>query len=224
MYNNKTISLVIPCYNEEKGVEAVLTKIPQFIDEAIVVDNNSTDRTATVARKYGANVIHEKHMGYGRAYLAGFSKAKGDIIATVDGDNSYPLDELKKLLLCMEKERCDFVNGCRFPLIHRDAQPIVNKIANYFISWLIRILFKVNITDTQSGMMVFRRDILGKIKTKNTGMGFSYELKIKAFLSAGVKYGETHISYLPRIGKTKFRKIDSLKNFFFLFSLLTDHC
>ena len=63
MYNNKKISLTIPCYNEEKGIGNVLKKKPFFVDEVIIVDNNSTDKTADVAKKYGATIVHEKKDG-----------------------------------------------------------------------------------------------------------------------------------------------------------------
>lgn len=217
MYNDKKVSLIIPCYNEETGITRVLKTKPIFVDEVIVVDNNSTDKTSDVAKKYGATVVHEKKIGYGQAYIAGLPKASGDIIVTLDGDNSYPLFELEKMLLHMEKRHYDFVNGCRYPLIHKNVQPFINKITNYFMSWLIRVLFKINLKDSQSGMMVLKKGILEKIKIQNTGMGFSQEIKIKAFLHPEINCGEVHISYLKRIEKVKFKKIDAVKN---LYSIL----
>ncbi|MFB0561846.1 MAG: glycosyltransferase family 2 protein, partial [Candidatus Lokiarchaeia archaeon] len=214
LYNNKKISLTIPCYNEEKGIGNVLKKKPFFVDEVIIIDNNSTDKTADVAKKYGATIVHEKKMGYGYAYLTGLPKAKGDIIVTLDGDNSYPLFELEKMLSYMEKGHYDFVVGCRYPLVHKNAQPLINKIANYFVSWLIRVLFKINLIDSQSGLMVFKKEVLKKIKIQNTAMGFSQEIKIKAFLNPEIKCGEARISYLHRIGNTKFKKIDGIKNLY----------
>ncbi len=212
MYNNNKISIVIPCYNEEKGLEEVLKTKPPFIDEIIVVDNNSTDTTTNVAKKYSTIVVHEKKRGYGQAYQSGLSVASGDIIVTLDGDNSYRLSNLDKIFPYMEEGHYDFVVGCRFPLIYKNVQPVINTIANYFISWLIRILFKINLKDSQSGMMVFKRGILDKIKVHSTGMVFTQEIKIKAFLNPKIKCGEIHISYFPRIGKSKFSKIDALKS------------
>jgi len=90
MYKGKRITVVIPCLNEEEGVQRVLGALPSFVDEIIVVDNGSTDGTAAVARKLGAIVISELSRGYGRAYKTGFSRATGDIIVTLDGDHSYP--------------------------------------------------------------------------------------------------------------------------------------
>jgi len=203
---------VIPCYNEEEGLGRILENKPSFVDEIIVVDNGSTDNTNDVARKYGSIVVHEKRRGYGQAYKAGLPMASGDIIITSDGDNSYPLTNLGIMLSCMEGGHYDFVTGCRFPMADRNAQPAINKIANYFISWLIRALFRIDLRDSQSGMMAFKRDLLNTIKVQNTDMGFSQEIKIMAFLSPKIKCGEVHISYLKRLGKVKFNKINAVQN------------
>lgn len=219
MYNNKKISLVIPCHNEEKGIQELLRGKPFFVDEVIVVDNDSTDNTKDVSEKCGATVVYEKKRGYGQAYKSGLPRASGDIIITLDGDNSYPLFELEKMLSYMERGNYDFVVGCRYPLVHSNAQPLINKIANCLMSWLINILFRINLRDSQSGMMVFKRGVLDEIKIKNTDMGFSQEFKIKAFLNPEITCGEVHISYLKRMGNIKFKKIDAIKNLCSAFGL-----
>jgi len=214
MFKNKKISLVIPCYNEEEGIGKMFEDMPSFIDEVIIANNGSTDNTAKVAESYNALIINEKNKGYGYACKAGISKATGDIIVLLDGDNSYPLLEIEKILSYMEDKDYDFIGGCRFPLIYKNAQPFINTFANYFISFIIRILFKLNIKDSQSGMMVFKKDIFNKIQIGSVDMGFSQEVKVKTFLLLGIKCGEVHISYLSRQGKSKFRKIDALGNLF----------
>jgi len=88
MYRGKRISVVIPCHNEEAGVAAVLAQMPSMVDEVVVVDNASTDRTAEVARGAGARVVFEARKGYGRAYKTGFAAARGDVIVTMDGDGT----------------------------------------------------------------------------------------------------------------------------------------
>src|SRR6266849_3592740 len=98
MYSRKIITVVIPCLNEEVGIQKVLARMPRFVDEIIVVDNNSTDRTAQVAQQMGARVVYERIRGYGRAYKTGLMKARGDIIVTLDGDQSYPPDAISYLL------------------------------------------------------------------------------------------------------------------------------
>ena len=90
MYKGQSITVIIPCLNEEQGIEQVLRAMPEFVDEVIVVDNASTDRTSEVAARLGAKVIREDVRGYGRSYKRGFAVATGDLIVTLDGDHSYP--------------------------------------------------------------------------------------------------------------------------------------
>src|SRR5512147_1120240 len=98
MYKDRRITVVIPCLNEEKGIVEVLSRMPSFVDETIVVDNDSTDRTAELASRHGARVIHERVRGYGRAYKTGLMEARGDIVVTLDGDHSYPVDAISYLI------------------------------------------------------------------------------------------------------------------------------
>ena len=86
MYKGQSITVIIPCLNEEQGIEKMLRAMPDFVDEVIVVDNNSTDRTSEVAASLGAKVIREEVRGYGRAYKRGFADATSDIIITLDGE------------------------------------------------------------------------------------------------------------------------------------------
>src|SRR6266567_8849494 len=117
MYKNRRITVVIPCLNEEAGIGKVLGEVPPFVDEIIVVDNGSTDRTADVARAMGARVVSELHRGYGRAYKSGFSQATGDIIVTLDGDHSYPVDALSYLLEAFIHCRVGFLSASRLPVL-----------------------------------------------------------------------------------------------------------
>src|SRR6185295_3372598 len=98
MYKDRRITVVIPCLNEAEGIRRMLAALPGFVDEVVVVDNGSTDDTTAVARAWGALVVAEAHRGYGRAYKTGFTQATGDIIVTLDGDHSYPMDALSYLL------------------------------------------------------------------------------------------------------------------------------
>ncbi len=217
---NKRISIIIPCFNEEAGLNYILSTKPHFIDEIIVVDNASTDNSVKIAKRYGAKIIIEDIKGYGRVLLRGLQCATGDIIIIIDGDRTYDTKSLEELYLFMENGGYDFVSGCRFPLTNHMAMPFINRLGNYFISWLIRVLFKINMVDSQSGLMVFKRGILDKISICNTGMGFSQEIKVRAWLNYEIKCGEKNISYNPRVGKVKFRKIiDGYKNFYDIFQL-----
>ena len=97
MLQGHRISLIIPCYNEEEGLPVVLDMVPALVDEIIIVDNNSTDLTASVGEQFGAKVFRETEQGYGHAYHRGFAEASGDIIVTMDVDGTYPADEIPRL-------------------------------------------------------------------------------------------------------------------------------
>lgn len=205
MYNNKKITLLIPCYNEAAGLEKVLQKKPSFIDEVIVVDNNSDDATADIARQYGATALFLKKRGYGLAYQKGLSyPMSGDIIIMMDGDDSYPISEVEKILIYMETNNYDFVSGCRFPLPNKRAIPLVKRFSNYFISYLIRKCFRITLVDSQSGMIVFKSRLLKEILPLNSGMGFSQEIKLRAWLNPSIRNGELYINYYVRSGRAKF--------------------
>src|ERR1700704_762415 len=121
MYKGQTITVIVPCLNEEQGIASVLQRTPEFVDEAIVVDNGSTDATSEVARSLGAKVIREDVRGYGRAYKTGFASATSDIIITLDGDHSYPPEAISYLIEAFLHLECDFLNASRFPVRDRHA-------------------------------------------------------------------------------------------------------
>src|SRR5579862_1391844 len=173
MYKNRRITVVIPCLNEEAGIAEVLKEVPSFVDEIIVVDNGSTDRTALVARGMGAYVVSELQRGYGRAYKSGFSRATGDIIVTLDGDHSYPVDALSYLLEAFMHCGVGFLSASRFPVLNDAAMNSKHKFGNRVLSLAMSLLFFRWVHDSQSGMWVFRRDALTKMKLTSDGMAFS---------------------------------------------------
>ena len=212
MYSDKSISLVIPCYNEEEGIEKILRTKPDFIDEVIVVDNGSEDNTVKIAEQLGAKVYIEKERGYGRVYRAGLPRASGDIIVTMDGDDSYPVEEIGGILEMLLQNNYDFISGCRFPLKQKNSMHKINQLSNAFITWLMAKITNVDIKDTQSGMWIFKRGVLSKVISDNPGMGFSQEIKLNAYLDPSISFAEAHIDYRIRIGCSKFRRIkDGLK-------------
>src|SRR5690242_21667865 len=160
MYKGQSITVIIPCLNEEQGIEKVLRAMPEFVDEVIVVDNASTDRTSDVAASLGAKVIREDVRGYGRAYKRGFAVATGDLIITLDGDHSYPPDAISYLLEAFLHLDVDFLNTSRFPVRDRQAMSFLNKLGNLILSLVTSILYFRWVRDSQSGMWVLRRSIL----------------------------------------------------------------
>jgi glycosyltransferase involved in cell wall biosynthesis len=203
MYKGQKITVIIPCLNEEQGVEQVLSRVPEFVDETIVVDNGSTDRTSEVARSFGAEVIREDVRGYGRSYKTGFASATGDLIVTLDGDHSYPPDAISYLLEAFLHLEADFLNTSRFPVRDRKAMSFLNKLGNLVLSLAMSVLYFRWVRDSQSGMWVFRRSILDGLKLTSDGMAFSEEIKIEALKSRRVRFVEISIQYTSRLGETK---------------------
>src|SRR6201998_1110919 len=134
MYKGQSLTVIIPCLNEEQGIERVLRAMPEFVDQVIVVDNGSTDRTSLVAAALGGQVIREDVRGYGRAYKRGFANATGDLIVTLDGDHSYPVDALSYLLEAFLHLDVDFLNASRFPVRDASAMSFKHKIGNLALS------------------------------------------------------------------------------------------
>ena len=217
MYKGQTITVIIPCLNEEQGIEKVLSRLPDFVDQTIVVDNGSTDRTSDVARSLGAEVIREDVRGYGRAYKRGFSGATGSIIITLDGDHSYPADALAYLLEAFLHLEVDFLNTSRFPCGDRHAMSFKHKFGNLILSLAMSVLYFRWVRDSQSGMWVFRRSILEGMKLESDGMAFSEEIKIEALKSHKVRFTEISIQYSSRLGEIKLNPWrDGFHNLWFL--------
>ena len=217
MYKDQKITVVIPCLNEEQGIERVLRRMPEFVDEVIVVDNGSTDRTSDVARSFGAKVIREDVRGYGRAYKRGFAGAEGDVIVTLDGDHSYPPDALSYLIEALLHLEVDFLNASRFPVRDRKAMSFKHKFGNFVLSLAMSMLYFRWVRDSQSGMWVFRRKILADMKLESDSMAFSEEIKIEALKNSRVRFAEIPVQYSSRLGEIKLNPWrDGLFNLWFL--------
>ncbi|MCB1050648.1 MAG: glycosyltransferase family 2 protein [Acidobacteria bacterium] len=218
MYRDLSVTVVIPCLNEEDGIRSVLGAAPKWVDEIIVVDNGSTDRTAEVAKEMGAYVVQETLRGYGRAYMRGFKHASTDIICCLDGDHSYPISDLDRLVDVFLHYQVDFLSACRFPILNAEAMSFKHWIGNKILSMAMAILFKTPIEDSQSGMWVFKRSILDKIKLTSPGMAFSEEIKIEVLKHKELRFKEEHIKYSARQGEIKLQPYrDGIRNLSFLF-------
>jgi dolichol-phosphate hexosyltransferase len=217
MYKDRSLTVIIPCLNEEQGVEQVLRAMPEFVDEVIVVDNNSTDRTSEVAARLGAKVIREEVRGYGRSYKRGFAQATCDLIITLDGDHSYPVDALSYLLEAFLHLDVDFLNASRFPVRDSRAMSFKHKFGNLVLSLAMSLLFFRWVADSQSGMWVLRRSILKEMKLESDGMAFSEEIKIEALRNRRIRFGEISILYSSRLGEKKLNPWrDGFRNLAFL--------
>ncbi len=217
MYRSQSITVIIPCLNEEQGIESVLRRMPEFVDQVIVVDNGSTDRTSEVAKSFGAEVIREPVRGYGRSYKKGFSFAKGDLIVTLDGDHSYPPDAISYLIEAFLHLEVDFLNASRFPVRDKRAMSWKHKFGNWVLSLAMSLLYFQWVRDSQSGMWVFKRSILKDMRLISDGMAFSEEIKIEALRNRAIRFAEISILYSSRLGEIKLNPWrDGFYNLWFL--------
>lgn len=217
MYRNKRISLVMPCLNEEQGLPQVARDLPTLVDQVIVVDNNSTDNTAAVARSYGWTVVPETRRGYGRAYKSGLSAATGDVIVTMDGDGTYPRNFIPILIDVMDDENIDFISCDRTG--HKDRpSSFLRVLGNDILNLAIFVVYGFRIHDSQSGMWVFKRELLSRMNLTSDTMAFSEEIKLEAFTLPNVRCKELVIYYKERYGESKLNIWrDGFANLAFLF-------
>ncbi len=213
------ITVIIPTMNEEESIGGVLDSIPRdFADvEILIVDTNSKDRTVEIAKAKGARVINEPRRGYGRAYKTGFEHAEGDIIATLDGDGTYPAEDIPRLVEMLKEEELDFISCDRLSTLDPKSMSLQHRIGNWVLAFTTNLLFGMHIRDSQSGMWIFKRQILPKLVLKSDGMALSEEIKIEV-CKKGFRFKEVPIKYRERKGEVKLNTWrDGSKNFFYLF-------
>lgn len=221
----KKISIVIPALNEEQGIGQVIKQVPVtelnnagYEVEILVVDNASTDKTAEVARLHGALVVFQPLRGYGNAYKAGFDSATGDIIVTGDADMTYPFDITLALVQKLETENIDFLNTNRLTKQNRASMKTSHRVGNWGLSLVTQALFRWPYTDSQSGMWIFKRSIWPALTVTSSGMQFSQEIKVEAFVR-GYRCAETPIEYRTRVGEVKLSAVrDGIANILQLFT------
>jgi glycosyltransferase involved in cell wall biosynthesis len=203
--------------NEEDGIQKVLARMPEFVDEVVVVDNNSTDGTGRVASAMGARVVREVVRGYGRAYKTGLFHAQGDIVVTLDGDHSYPVDSLSYLLEALINSKVAFVSASRFPIQNPEAMSFRNLVGNKVLSWIMSILYLRRVRDSQSGMWIFYKNALRKMDLRSDAMAFSEEIKIEAIRNPEIGFREIPINFSTRSGEIKLQPWkDGWRNLVFL--------
>jgi len=199
------VSVIIPTMNEEKSVGLVIDEVNKALGaiphEILVVDTDSKDHTREIAAGKGAVVIDEPKRGYGRAYKTGFEKARGEIIATLDADMTYPAEMLPRLVAMLEKESLDFITTNRFADMQKGAMSSKHRLGNWVLSVTARVLFRVRVRDSQSGMWVFRHSILPDLKLESDQMSLSEEIKVEAFSKK--RAAEVPIAYRLRMGEVK---------------------
>ncbi len=206
------LSVVIPAYNEEHGIAEIAMRVLSVspalkkvgVDqlELLVVDDGSKDRTAEVASQIeGVKLIqHPQNKGYGAALKTGFSKATGELIGFLDADGTYPPEYFPQLCLAA-LDGTDLVIGSR--MAGEDSKmPLTRRIGNFFFATLLTLLGRQKVTDSASGMRVFKREILEQIYPLPDGLNLTPVMSTRA-LHEGLKIGEIPIPYSERVGRSK---------------------
>lgn len=169
--------------------------------EILVVDTNSRDRTREISRDKGAIIVDEPRRGYGRAYKTGFERSSGEVIATLDADCTYPAEDIPRLCRMLFEENLDFITTNRFGKMDERAMSAKHRFGNWALTMTTNILFRIRLKDSQSGMWVFRKECLQKLRVNDDGMPFSEEIKVEAFRK--VRSKEVPIHFRQRVGEVK---------------------
>lgn len=210
---NEKLSIVIPAYNEEDSVDAILKSCldargPLIKDaglsgvEVILVDDGSKDKTLEKARRWteAKVVAHERNKGYGAALMTGFRASSGDLLSFLDADGTCDPLEFGGLIKALREANADMAVGAR---LHAGSQmPFVRTVGNRLYALLIRALTGVSLTDTASGMRVFKRALLPRLAPLPTGLHFTPAMTARVACMGGV-FVENPISYAERVGQSK---------------------
>jgi glycosyltransferase involved in cell wall biosynthesis len=198
------ISVVIPVFNEELTIGNVIERLTAVVQkigfkyEIIVIDDCSTDRSLEISKSQSAKVFSlKKHMGKGYALRAGFAKAKGDIIITIDSDGSHRPEELPRLLAPILRNKADLVIGSRYLSQKSVATKKFNVAGVRLFNFLIKILTRVGVSDSQSGYRVMKSAVLRNMRLKSSGYEIESEMLVKT-ARHGFRVIEVPISFEQR--------------------------
>ena len=195
-------SLILPAFNEERGVAIVLDRLAALLDptyELIVVDDGSTDRTADVAEAVGAILVrHGRNLGKGAALRSGFQAASGQHLLTMDADDTYPVAVIPEMTEALE--RFDVVTGVR--QYGREHIGAINRLGNRAFSTAISIAARRRVRDPLTGLYGLRRSALKRMALRSQGFGIEAEIVITAG-RLGLSVLEIPIEYRSRVGHSK---------------------
>lgn len=214
----KKISVIIPCYNEEKGVGKVIRNIPfkklkhlGYDTSVIVIDNNSTDKTARIARSLGATVYKEKEQGKGNAIRTAFRKIDSDTdyVVMLDGDNTYKAKEIPRVVEPLRSNFCDVIIGSRLEgKIKGSALSMSHRLANWFFTFFVRRFYLTNTSDTCTGYFAWKKKVIDGLLPNIKSHGFAIETEmITKMAKLGYKMFSVPITYDARAGHSKLSPI-----------------
>ncbi|ABK14860.1 glycosyltransferase family 2 protein [Methanothrix thermoacetophila] len=201
------VSLVVPAFNEVKGLPLVIAEYLEWVDEIIVVDDGSNDGTYEVAKRFAGEKVkifrHDINRGKVAALRTGVKHASGDVIVFTDADYTYPARYVPELVREIEKG-ADLVLGAR--LQNRTNIPAFNRLGNNIFSFLATYISCMNIQDSQTGMRAFKREMFEKLDVNAKGLEFETKMTVRA-AKLGYKIIEIPIEYRPRVGRSKLNPI-----------------
>ena len=206
-----TLSVVIPAYNEEDGIEEIALRVlavkPALSEvgvddlELIVVDDGSQDRTAEIAGSIeGVRLISQENKGYGGALKTGFTNANGELIGFLDADGTYPPEYFPQLCVAAI-EGADLVIGSR-RAGEESHMPMTRRLGNFFFANLLSLISRQKVSDSASGQRVFKRDIYERMLPLPDGLNLTPVQSARA-LHEEMKVVEVPISYSERLGRSK---------------------
>ena len=193
------VDVILPCLNEAKALTWVLSRLPAGY-RAIVVDNGSTDESASIAAALGALVVTEPRRGFGAAAHAGLRAATAPIVAFCDADASMDPAELPRLVEWIESNAADLVLGRRRPTT-RTSWPLHARVANMVLASRLRRATGYNLTDL-GPMRAVRREAMLSLDLQDRRSGYPLELVLRAS-DANWNVLEIDTAYSPRVGKSK---------------------
>jgi hypothetical protein len=204
------VSVVLPCLNEERAVGRCVVEARRALlaagydGEVVVVDNGSTDDSASVAARAGARVVQEPVPGYGAALRTGFAESTGDVIVMADADGTYPLDRLTQLVDPVASRAVDMMVGARLDSATSQSMPFTHRfLGTPALTTLVRLAGGQNhLTDSQSGYRAFRRSTIEEMGLTSTGMELASEMLIRAN-QRGLTVAEVPLGYRARLGDSK---------------------
>ncbi|MCB0164431.1 MAG: glycosyltransferase family 2 protein [Anaerolineae bacterium] len=213
-----TLSVVIPALNEEGGIADIIERVLSIkaglkkvgVDdlELIVVDDGSKDRTPEIIRSYPEVVLiqHPVNRGYGAAIKTGFRHARGNLLAFLDADGTYPPEYYPQLCRPILEENADLVIGSR--MAGADSEmPLVRRVGNTIFAALVSIISNRRVTDSASGQRVLRRDVLSHLYPLPDGLNFTPVMSTRA-MHEQIKVTEVPIPYLERVGRSKLSVVE----------------
>lgn len=204
------LAVLIPCYNEEitigKVIEDFKKELPQA--EIYVFDNNSSDRTAEIAKEKGAVVIKEPKQGKGFVVVSMFEKIEADIYVMVDGDDTYPAEVVHALIEPVVNQEADMTVGTRLSKYKSKAFKPLNLLGNFLVVSLVNRLFDSDLKDIMSGYRVFNRDFVKNIPLDSKGFEVETQLVIQSlYYSYKIKEVDIELRQRPEGSTSKLNTI-----------------